>query len=371
MKVLHVESGRHLYGGALQAVLLMQGLQQRGHENHLACRIGAAIGPAAAQHGATVHETVMKGDVDVFTWWRLRRLIRQVRPDIVHLHARFGTDVWGALAARSEGVPVVHSRRVDNRERPFVVRHKYPLYDKVVAISHGIREVLLSEGVPPEQVVCVHSAVDTERYRPNEPRDADRAWFDAQFGLQPGDLAVALIAQFIPRKGHRVLVDAMPAVLAAQPRTKVVFLGQGPQVEPMKQLVAERGLQASVLFGGFRDDLHRVMPSLDLVVHPAATEGLGVSLLQAASCGVPIVATRAGGIPEIVQPGLNGELVQPGDAPALAAAMLKLLADEALRRHYGQAARQWVLDGFSTRSMVEGNLAVYHEVLARRGRRPA
>lgn len=367
MKVLHVESGRHLYGGALQAVLLMRGLAQRGHENHLACRTGAAIGTAAAAH-ATVHELPMKGDVDVFTWWRLRQLIRQVQPDMVHLHARFGTDVWGALAARSEGVPVVHSRRVDNRERRWVVRWKYPLYDKVVAISHGIRHVLLSEGVPPDQVVCVHSAVDTERYQPNAPRDSDRAWFDAQFGLQPGDLAVALIAQFIPRKGHRVLVDAMPAVLARHPNTKVIFLGQGPQEAPLKQLVAERGLQASVLFGGFRDDLHRVMPSLDLVVHPAATEGLGVSLLQAASCGVPIVATRAGGIPEIVQPGHTGELVTPGDAPALAAALIQLLGDAPLRERYGQAARQWVLDGFSTRSMVEGNLAVYREVLARRGR---
>jgi len=179
---------------------------------------------------------------------------------------------------------------------------------------------------------------------------------------------VALIAQFIPRKGHRVLVDAMPAVLARHPNVKVIFLGQGPQEAPLKQLVAERGLQASVLFGGFRTDLHRVMPSLDLVVHPAATEGLGVSLLQAASCGVPIVATRAGGIPEIVQPGLTGELVAPGDAPALAAALIQLLGDAPLRERYGQAARQWVLDGFSTRSMVEGNLAVYREVLARRGR---
>jgi glycosyltransferase involved in cell wall biosynthesis len=366
MKVLHVESGRHLYGGALQAVLLMQGLERRGIDCHLACRIGAAIGQAAAPQITAVHETVMKGDVDVFTWWRLGRLIRRVRPDIVHLHARFGTDVWGALAARGQGVPVVHSRRVDNRERPWVVRRKYPLYDKVVAISHGIREVLLSEGVPPGQVVCVHSAVDTERY---QPRSGDRTWLDAEFGLAPGDLAVALIAQFIPRKGHRVLIDAMPAVLAQQPRTRVIFFGQGPQVEPIRQLIAERGLGDHVQIAGFRNDLERVVPSLDLVVHPAATEGLGVSLLQAASCGIPIVATRAGGIPEIVQPGLNGELVEPGDAPALAAAMLKLLNDGALRRRYGLAARQWVLDGFSTDAMVEGNLAVYRDVLARRAGR--
>ncbi|MEF7613959.1 glycosyltransferase [Aquincola sp. MAHUQ-54] len=365
MKVLHVESGRHLYGGALQAVLLMQGLEQRGVECHLACRTGAAIGQAAAPQITAVHETTMKGDVDVFTWWRLRQLIRRIEPDVVHLHARFGTDVWGALAARGQQVPVVHSRRVDNRERRWIVGLKYPLYDKVVAISHGIREVLIDEGVPPAQVVCVHSAVDTARY---QPRGDDRAWLDAQFGLLPGDLAVALIAQFIPRKGHRVLIDALPAVLARQPQTKVLLFGQGPQVEPVRQLIAERGLGANVQIAGFRSDLERVVPSLDLVVHPAATEGLGVSLLQAASCGIPIVATRAGGIPEIVQPGLNGELVEPGDAPALAQAMLKLLGDARLRRQYGDAARQWVLAHFSVDAMVEGNLAVYREVLADRAK---
>lgn len=365
MRILHVESGRHLYGGAFQATLLMRGLERRGIECHLACRLGAAIGEAARPDVSAVHELPLHGDVDVMTWWRLGRLIRRVQPDLVHLHARFGTDVWGALASRGAGVPVVHSRRVDNRERRWVVRWKYPLYDRVVAISHGIREVLIDEGVPPDHVVTVHSAVDVERYRPN---DGDRAWLDAEFGLQPGELAVALIAQFIPRKGHRVLIDAMPAVLARQPGTRVLLFGQGPELEPVRALIAERGLQAQVRIAGFRTDLDRILPSLDLVVHPAATEGLGVSLLQAAACGVPIVANRAGGIPEIVRPGLNGELVEVGDTEGLGAAMLKLLDDAALRRRYGAAARQWVLDGFSADAMVEGNLAVYRDVLARRGR---
>ncbi len=366
MKVLHIESGRHLYGGALQVVMLIDGLTRRGVECHLACPIGSAIADAARPHAAAVHETVMRGDVDVATFFRLRQLIRKIRPDVVHLHSRFGTDIWGALAARVEGVAVVHSRRVDNTEPVFWVGLKYRLYDKVVAISNGIREVLLGEGLPPAQVVCVHSAVDTQTYRPGR---GDMAWFCQEFGLQDGDVTVAMVAQFIVRKGHRTLLDALPAVLAKHPQTRVLFFGQGPQEEAMRQLVQERQLGTSVQFAGFRQDMARVLPCLDVVAHPAMTEGLGVALLQAAACGVPIVASRTGGIPEIVQPGETGELVEPGNVAQLTSALLRLLDDEALRQRYGVRAREWIEAGFSAPSMVAGNHAVYEEVLAARARR--
>ncbi|CAN5920102.1 glycosyltransferase family 4 protein [soil metagenome] len=360
MKILHIESGRHLYGGALQVVMLIEGLTRRGVECHLACPVGSAIAEAARPHAAAVHETVMRGDVDVATLFRLRQLIRKVRPDVVHLHSRFGTDIWGALAARLEGVAVVHSRRVDNSEPRLWVNIKYRLYDKVVAISNGIREVLLSEGLPPTQVICVHSSVDTQTYRAGR---GDMAWFRDEFELQDGDVTVAMVAQFIVRKGHRTLLDALPAVLAAHPRTRVIFFGQGPQEAAMRQLVQERQLGAQVQFAGFRNDMARVLPCLDVVAHPAMTEGLGVALLQAAACGVPIVASRTGGIPEIVQPGETGELVEPGHVGQLSAALVRVLDDSSLRSRYGSSARAHIEAGFSVDSMVEGNLAVYREVL--------
>lgn len=363
MKVLHVESGRHLYGGAFQAVTLMRGLTARGIECQLVCRVGAAIAAAGRPHASRVHELAMKGDLDVRTLFRLRALIRSERPDVVHLHSRFGTEIWGALAARAERVAVVHSRRVDNTEPKAWVRIKYRLYDQVVAISEGIRQVLLAEGLAPDHVVCVHSAVETDRYVPD--RSAAPA-FRAEFGLADTDPVIAIVAQFIPRKGHRTLIDALPRILAEVPRTRVIFFGQGPQEEPMKALVAERGLTDVVRFAGFRNDLPRIVPCLDLVVHPAATEGLGVALLQAASCGVPIVASGVGGIPEVVRDGVTGLLVQPGDVPGLADAVLALLADPARRAACGRAARQHVLDHFSADAMVEGNLAVYRRVLAAR-----
>jgi hypothetical protein len=166
MKVLHVEAGMHLYGGALQVVFLLRGLKGLGVHSVLACPTGSAIAQEATPH-AEVRPMPMKGDADIGLLGRLRALIREVKPDVLHLHSRRGSDIWGALAGRLEGVPVVLSRRVDNPEKPWIVRQKYKLYDEVITISEGIRQVLLAEGVPPHKLHCVLSAVDTAQYRPD------------------------------------------------------------------------------------------------------------------------------------------------------------------------------------------------------------
>jgi len=366
MKTLHVEAGTHLYGGGLQVFFLVQGLQARGEEAVLACPTGSAIAAQARNHGLQVREIAMGGDQDIGLIGRVRSLIRAERPDLVHLHSRRGSDVWGALAARLEGIPTVMSRRNDNPEPRGWFHLKYKLYDRVVAISEGIRQVLLDAGLAPDKVACVHSAVDTVRYRPHCD---DMDWFRDEFELACDELTIAMAAQFITRKGHRTLIAALPAVLAARPRTRLLLFGQGPEMAAMQKLVQGADLQRQVLFAGFRSDLDRVLPCVDVMAHPAEMEGLGVALLQAAACGIPIVAGRAGGIPEIVRPGINGELIEPGDVGALSGHLIRLLGDAALRRRYGAAGRALTLAEFSVDAMVEGNLQVYREVCAARGLR--
>ncbi|MDE1998385.1 MAG: glycosyltransferase family 4 protein [Burkholderiales bacterium] len=356
MKVLHVEAGMHLYGGALQVVFLLRGLKALGVESILACPEGSAIAHEAAPH-AEVRAMPMKGDLDIGLLGRLRALIRETRPDVVHLHSRRGSDIWGALAGRLEGIPVVLSRRVDNPEAPWVVKLKYRLYDKVITISEGIRQVLLSEGVPADKLHCVPSAVDTDQYRPDR---SHLQWFRKTFQIHPDELTIGMVAQFIQRKGHQTLLDALPDVLSRHPKTKVILFGQGPIRDEISQRVqASPQLREHVQLPGFRKDLDKILPCLDVLAHPAFMEGLGVSLLQAAACGVPLVGGRAGGIPEIVQPGLNGELMTPGDVSALAEHLSKLLGSAELRQQYGQAGRQWVESHFSIPAMVQGNLGVY------------
>lgn len=358
MKVLHIEAGRHLYGGARQVLYLLEGLAARGVENILACPEGSDIA-REAQSWARVVEMRMGGELDLMLMRRLHRLMDETRPDLVHVHSRRGVDVWGGIAARRAGIPAVLSRRVDNPEPRWLAHWKYGLYDKVVAISEGIRQVLLHEGISADHVVTVRSAVDTAPYLHACERDA----FREAFGLPEHALVLGVIAQLIPRKGHRHLLAILPEIVQRHPEVRVLFFGKGPHRAQLEQQVRQLELIQHVHFTSFRADLARWMPCLDLIVHPADMEGLGVSLLQGAAASVPVVATRAGGIPEAVMDGHTGLVVEPGDTRGLGRAILSLLADPDLRRTMGAAGRKRVSEEFSTEVMVEGNLNLYRTLL--------
>ncbi|UCG38147.1 MAG: glycosyltransferase family 4 protein, partial [bacterium] len=232
----------------------------------------------------------------------------------------------------------------------------------VITISEGIRDVLVIEGVPAGKIRCVPSAVEARIYS----RPCDKYWFRTQFGLDEGDRVCGVVAQFIERKGHRYLLRAVPEILAAVPAVRLLLFGKGPLEGELRSLCRELGIQDRVIFAGFREDLPRIMGCLDLVIHPALMEGLGVSLLQAAAAGIPIVATRVGGIPEIVTHQVNGFLVPPSDVAALTRATVRILGDHDLGQAMGDQGRRIVRDRFSIQTMVEGNLAVYSEIV--RGR---
>lgn len=360
MKTVHLETGRHLYGGGAQVLHLLGGLQRRGHDPLLVAPEGSAIAQGARERGLRVETLSFGGEADLPFVLRFRKLLVREAPALVHLHSRRGADTLGWAAARLAGVPVVLSRRVDNPEPGWVARVKYARYDRVVAISEEIRRVLLSEGVAPDQVVTVRSAVDPS-VLPHHC--GDRAAFRREMGL-PEDARVAgMAAQFIPRKGHDVLLEAVPVVLERVPRARFLLFGRGPREEEIRGAVAAAGLEDAVRIVGFRTDLPALLPCLDLLVHPAFKEGLGVALLEAGAAGLPIVASRAGGIPETLVDGETGILVPPGDAAALAEALADLLGDETRSREMGQAARRFVEEERSVDAMVEGNLAVYRSVL--------
>jgi len=363
MKVLHVETGRHLYGGARQVQYLMIGLQARGVDCYLACARRSAIALTCREKVAGLYTLPMAGDLDVRLTFSLVSLIKRLAPDLVHLHSRRGADIYGALAATISAVPVVLSRRVDNPEPRWLVALKYRRYDRVIAISRGIRRILLDEGVPAEKVVCVPSAVDVAEYQ----NTCDRCVLRAEFGLSPDTIVAGIIAQLIPRKGHQLVLRALSEVLQQQPNLHIIFFGKGPLEAVLRAQTKQAGLSAAVHFAGFRDDLHHLLGCLDFQIHPALLEGLGVALLQGAAAGLPLIGTRTGGIPEIVLHEETGLLVEPGDVPALTRALIRLAGDPQMRRRLGTRARQHVTSNFGVDAMIEGNLAVYRTVLQTAG----
>lgn len=365
MKIVHLETGRHLYGGALQVFLLAQGLRARGVESLIVAASGSGLANAAAESALRVQPLAMRGEADLFFCLRFFRLLRDERPDLVHLHSRRGADTLGALAALWAGAPAVLSRRVDNREPLWLVGPKYRLFVRVIAISHAIRQVLSAQGVPADKLRVVPSALDPGPWK----RPCRKEKFRVEVGIPPNVPVVGMAAQFIPRKGHDVLLKALPAIFARHPDTHFLLFGQGPLQSRVAEAIREGGWQRQVLLPGYRHDLPELFPCLDLLVHPATREGLGMVLLQAAAAGIPVVATAAGGIPEVVRHRETGFLIQPGDFRALAEWTVFLLDHPDEARRMGERGLHRVETEFSVERMVEGNLAVYREVVAENSRK--
>jgi glycosyltransferase involved in cell wall biosynthesis len=288
------------------------------------------------------------------------RLIAREQPDILHIHSRRGADSWGSLIARLTGQPAILTRRVDNPEPTWQIPWKYGPFRRIIAISEGIRRILLAEGVPAEKVSCVHSALESGAYA----YAADPDWFLREFDLPAGAVAIGVVAQLIERKGHRYLIEAAPAIVENCPSVHFLFFGKGPERERLAELCRHSGVAERFIFAGFREDLPRILPNLALLVHPALMEGLGIALLQASASGVPIVAARAGGIPEVVHHGVNGLLVEPGASAPLQAAILELLASTRTRERMSVEGPRLVAESFSAEAMVEGNLRQYQQLLA-------
>lgn len=363
MSVIHLEMGRHLYGGALQVLYLARGLQERGVHSVVMVPRGSEVAGAARKRWLRVEEFRYRGEGDVMSLARLAWRFSRADVELVHLHSRRGADTLGAVAATLARAPVILTRRVDNREAGWIVGAKYGLYRRVVAISAAVRDVLVDQGVPPEKISLVHSAVDASDW--GDPCGA--AERDREFDLEPGVPAGAMVAQFISRKGHWVLVDALAILKRRGLTPSVVLFGRGPLEGSVATLAERAGVAGQIRFAGFRDDLHRWLGSFDFCVHPALREGLGVAALQAGAAGIPVVGARAGGIPEILDDGRTGVLCPPGDAGELATAIEGIVSDPEGGRAMGERARARIESLFSVGAMVAGNLDVYRKVVRTRG----
>jgi glycosyltransferase involved in cell wall biosynthesis len=266
------------------------------------------------------------------------------------------------MAARAANVGrVVMSRRVDDPPGAGPIRRlKYGAWcDHIVAISEGIRRVLLDWGVPPQKVSCVRSAIDLTPYL----GDADPTAFRRRFGIPEDALMVATLAQLIPRKGHRVLLEVIPRILEQVPNARFLFFGEGPYRSTLESLVERKGLTGIVQLPGYVTETPALLRAADAIVHPALREGLGIAILEAMGMGKPVVASAVGGIPEVIDGPETGFLVPPGDSSALEDALVRLLRDSDLRRRIGDAAARRIRDEFSIDAMVAGNLDIYTRLL--------
>jgi len=299
---------------------------------------------------------------------RLARRLREGQSQIFHAHL-FDPSVVGLTAAALAGVPCrVLTRHYSN----YHTRINRPLHVKldqwctarshhVIAVSNETAEHLIGvEGAPTSKVTAIHNGIDFERIKPSGPGARQRV--RAELGL--GDLFTFLIAgRLHPEKGYEHLFEAVRLLKDREGQPFVLLVaGRGPFLERYQQRVSALGIADRVRFLGFRDDLPDLMTSSDLFVLPSVAESFGLVLAEALYLGLAVVASRVGGIPEIVDDGVDGLLVAPGDAQDLAAAMEAFLCRKVILPGLGAVAVEKVRKRFDFEQMLKKYEAIYEQL---------
>jgi glycosyltransferase involved in cell wall biosynthesis len=361
LAILHVDPERGLGGGERQVLGLIRHLAAAGHRQAVAGDARGRLLPAAEALGAAGRALGVRNHLDVLAGRRLASLLARERYDIVHFHTA-RAHALAAFLGRSTPTRRVVTRRMDYPLRGgWYARWLYNrAVDAVVAISEGVRAVLVSGGVDPGRVRVIRSGVEVDDFIVDEPaRSAARA----AFGIGAGELVLAAVAALEERKGHAVLFDAV-ARLGELP-LRVLCAGEGAARATLAARVSALGLDRRVTFLGTLADVRPVLAAADLVVMPSLYEGLGVAALEGMAAGRPVVASRVGGLPEAIGDDVGGVLVPPGDPAALARAIARLARDPDLARRLGAGGRARVGAEFSMARMAAATAAVYRELCMR------
>lgn len=370
MRVLHVNTERTWRGGEQQVLYLMRGLQGAGVEQELLCQPDGVLATRAEQCGLAVWRRALRGEVDLASALAIARRIRERGVDLVHMHTSHAhtLGVLGAALCGRRRPATVVSRRVDfsihKRRLLDFSRQKYTWgVDRIVCVSEMIRRVLVADGLEPARLSVVHSGVDLSRFEGVLDRGAD---YRKEFGLPAGAPVIGNVAHCAPHKAQADLVAAAPAVLARCPEARILIVGDGELRPALQAQARQLGVGERVLFPGFRTDVPALLRWFDVFCLPSRQEGLGTSVLDALALRRPVVATTAGGIPEMIESGRHGLLVPPGDPPALAQALVWMLEHPQEAASLGAAGRQRVEAEFTAERTAQATLEEYRRVLAAR-----
>lgn len=358
---LHIDTARSWRGGQNQVLVTVMGLRAAGHRAMLVAHASGEL-RRRAEEGLDFLPLTPRTEMDLSAAWRLSRALKQLRPDIIHAHDPHGV-AMAALALSMSTQPrrakLVAARRVDFRLKGNALsRWKYDQVDRFICASEAIRRILLADGMAPARAVTVHEGIDL-----GHVAAAPLAALHEEFWLPHGAPVVGNVAALVPHKGQRHFVEAAALVVREVPDARFIIAGEGELRPTLEHLIKHLGLEKHVFLAGFRPDVLSLHKAFDIFVMSSITEGLGTSLLDAMACGRPIVATTAGGMPEVVEDGQTGILVPPRDDRAMADAIVKLLKDEGLRKRMGTAGQSLVSAKFSAERMVANTLHAYDDVV--------
>ncbi len=361
MKILVVDLETAWRGGQNQALLLLKGLRDRGHEAELVAATGSALGQRAAAAGVVVH-FVSRGIYRLPAAWKIRGLLRNGRFDVVHANeAHAVTAAWLALWRQNKPsrVPFVISRRVGYPlGKSALAQARYQAALRIVANSRWVAEQAAASGAPPEKLTVVYEGAEIPPRLTTQQRERARA----RWGITPSTRLLGCVGVLLPDKGQEWLIRALAEVKKEFAGTKLLLAGDGPCREELKSLARDLGLKDDVIFAGFVKDVESVYASLDVFLLPSTFEALNNSLLAAMAYEIPSIAFNKGALGEIIEDGKSGLLVPGPNVEEISQATTQLLRQRDFARQVGHAGRIRVEQTFSANKMVDGMINVFQEV---------
>ena len=308
-----------------------------------------------------------RSTLDLLAWRPLVSLLRD-GVDVVHTHM-FGSNVWGTVLGRLSGVPVVvaHEHTWSFQGRPlrrFLDRELVARWaDVFVAVSGEDRRKMIEvEGVDPAKIRLIPNGIPS-------PANGAGADVRTELGIEPGAPVLGVVCELRAQKALEVLFEAAALLLVEFPTLKVLVAGDGPERARLEEGARRLGVADTVLFLGIRRDVPAVLAAVDVAVLSSDYEGSPLSVMEYMAAAKPVVSTRVGGVPELVQEDVHGLLVEPRDPEALAEAVARLLRDPALAKRLGAEGRKRQQREFSLEAMVGRIEDLYEELWLASGRR--
>jgi len=320
-----------------------------------------------ASEGGCAEALPSRGAFDPVLVLRFARLLRRVKPDVIHTH-EYKSDALAFLATRAlpaaRRVPLVATMHGVVRTTGALRRYErldarvLRRFDAVVAVSAGTSAIAREYGVGGARLHVIPNGVDTARFRPGR----DRASARERLGVPPDGALIGMVGRLSEEKGPDILLEAFAAV---EGEARLVYIGDGPMLEPLRARAAAMGLSERVTFAGRRDDMEQAYAALDVLALPSLSEGLPLTVLEASACGVPVVASDVGDVGRVLPHGEAGLLVAPGEPGALTIALTGCIAEPDRARAMAETARRRVEGSWSAAALARAYEDVYRRVSGR------
>lgn len=339
--VLHVDTEMSWRGGQQQAIYLFESMLKNNYKNMFICQPSSALEKYCLENNLPYRSLKFSDELDIYAGYQLSRIAKKYGASILQLHSGHSVS-WGLWAKLfNPSLFLVATRRVDFSIRKnffSILKYNNRFINKIVCISDAIRKVLIKDGISDDKLTIIKSSIDSSKFH-NISRNPN---FRRQWGIPDTALLIGTVAAFVGHKDYPNFMETAKLVCDDNDDVYFMAVGDGVLLKSMKALTTQLGIDKRIIFTGFQKSVPDFLIEFDMFVLSSKMEGLGTSVLDALAVGLPVVATQAGGIPEMITHGENGFLVPIKDAKALAQGILTLVNDEEMRLRFSKNAAQIV-----------------------------